>query len=310
MLEKILQRIKQFIEWWDTLRMGIALAIIGVVVILTGHLQSTSGKFRPGVLFSEMWANVGSELISIAITVLIIDALHQRRERLEYRQRIEERAQAKIAQIKERLVLQLGSKVNTQTKLAAEELRGNGWLEDGTLQRVRITSANLEGIDLRHADMRWASLHRANLQNASLHGINLQGSHLPGANLKGARLGKANLQGANLAGAYLQDAFMLGANLIQADLHKSNLTGARVSDDRLSNAHSLVGAKMPDGTLYDGRFAMEGDIWLARKDGVDTKDAEAMAKWYAGEGRSKTQSLKGSKSAKKKTTKETGDKKP
>jgi uncharacterized protein YjbI with pentapeptide repeats len=263
--------------------MGLALALVGLAVTAGGHLDQY-GTVMLRELFRDLYANLGAELLSIALTVLIIDTLYERREEARRLELQEEKKQAKIELEKDRLLRQLASSINTETMRAAEELRGQGWLEDGTLMNARLSGANLEGADLRHADLRVARLFRANLKNAGLYRADLERAQLRAAKLQGARLGSANLRWANLAGANLREAYLSGVMLVGANLLKANLKDARgLSDSRLADCHCLRGATLPDGSKYDGRFNLKGDLDLARKDGVDTDNPEMMARWYAGD---------------------------
>jgi uncharacterized protein YjbI with pentapeptide repeats len=91
------------------------------------------------------------------------------------------------------------------------------------------------------------------------------------ANLKGAKLCRANLYRADLSTTNIEDA----------DLHKANLNRAyNLTDEQLSQARRLRGARMPDGRHYDGRFNLAGDIAFAQTGGIDTEDATAMAAFY------------------------------
>lgn len=64
--------------------------------------------------------------------------------------------------------------------------------------------------------------------------------------LRDADLGGADLTGANLSWAWLQRANLEGAILDSANLH-----GAMVTDEQLSQAKSLEGTTLPDGTVHD-----------------------------------------------------------
>jgi Pentapeptide repeats (8 copies) len=141
---------------------------------------------------------------------------------------------------------------------AVEELRARNWLEDGSLKGVVLCHAHLERADLCKASLVEVDLHQAHLQNADL----------SLANLTGAKLTRANLEGANLSAATLG-----GADLFKADLRDAH----NVSLDQLSEAKRLCFATMPDGTPYDGRFNLPGDIELARWGKVDVADPAAMA---------------------------------
>ena len=160
------------------------------------------------------------------------------------------------------LIRKLLSPDNKRVLQAIEELRVRGWLEDGSLEGVRLCHVHMEGADLL----------KANLGKTDLHQANLEWSDLRMTNLSGAKLTRANLQGANLSQADLSGADLYKANLQEA----SNLT-----DEQLSKAKRLWGATMPDGEPYDGRFNLTGDIDFAKWGRVDIHDPEAMANFFA-----------------------------
>lgn len=143
---------------------------------------------------------------------------------------------------------------------AVEELRVHGWLSDGSLHGIPLCDCRLEGADLFKASLRKVDFHRANLQMADL----------SMADLTGAKLSRTKLQGADFSQAILKDA----------DLYKANLGGARnLTTAQLSQASRLYGAVMPDGSLYDGRFNLPGDLEFARWGRVNVNDPEAMARF-------------------------------
>ena len=159
-------------------------------------------------------------------------------------------------------VMDLIRKVRSpETKLVLEaiaELRARGWLEDGSLRGVLLCHAHLEGSDL----------YRANLREVDLHQAHLEGSDLGLADLSAAKLTRACLRSANLS----------ETNLAGADLFKADLSDARnVTDAQLAQAKRLCFATMPDGSPYNGRFNLPGDIDLARWGKVNPDDPAAMA---------------------------------
>ena len=146
-------------------------------------------------------------------------------------------------------------------RYAVEELRRRGHLEDGTLRWVYLRYVNLQGLDLSGA----------NLQNTDLNMAKLQGVDLSGANLVETHLNKANLRFALMAGANLKGAF----------LNQANLQGILdLTEEQLSHAYKLRGTTMPDGSRYDGRFNLDGDLADARFLHVDINDPTAMADFY------------------------------
>jgi len=149
----------------------------------------------------------------------------------------------------------------TVVRYAVEELRRRGQLADGSLRWVYLRYVNLQAADLSGA----------NLQNTDLNMAKMQGVDLSGANLEETRLNKANLRFALLSGANLKGAF----------LNQANLQGILdVTEDQLAQAYKLRSATMPDGSRYDGRFNLEGDLADARFLHTDTNDPAAMANFY------------------------------
>lgn len=158
------------------------------------------------------------------------------------------------------LVKRLGS-ADRETALHALSLvRAYGWLYDSTLVGANLAGACLAGGDLAGVDLRRAVLARADLRGADISEADLEGADLFGANLEGADLRMTNLRAVYLAAANLS-----GTGLTHADL-------------RL--VEGLVGARLPDGQLYDGRYNLPGDHDPARLDVGDKPDARSMAVWY------------------------------
>lgn len=172
---------------------------------------------------------------------------------------------------------------------------------------ISLHQAFLNGLDLLFmTDLSGANLAGAFLNNAGLVSVNLREANLSGAYLRGTHLNGADLTGANLADATLSEAtmaesLMLSGDVTEAELRSTalddpqlsatdlgevlegaNLRGAIVTDDQLATVRSLKGATMPDGSRYDGRFILAGDILVAQMQGIDPDDSEALARWYAG----------------------------
>jgi len=170
--------------------------------------------------------------------------------------RIEQRqTERRKAQLIERL-----SSDDHQTALRALwEIRAYGWLWDGSLNRADLSGANLAGGDLSGGDLRKVWLVGARLAASDLRDANLEGADLTSADLSGARLKGAHLRRANLAGA--------------------NLMGVDVDIATLSGCGGLVGATMPDGSRYDGRYRLSGDLDPLRLVG-GLRDDDTLADWY------------------------------
>ena len=150
---------------------------------------------------------------------------------------------------------------NKSTLQAVEELRVRGWLTDGSLRGVALCQAQMGNADLMGADLRNVDFHQANLEFADLRK----------ARLNGAKLNRASLYRANFD----------QADLTYADLYKANLRGAQnLTAQQLAAANQLLGAVMPDGQTYDGRFNLPGDLVRARWAKVNPDDPASMAEFY------------------------------
>lgn len=239
---------------WQQLGVSARLRVMVIPVLLVGALVPLMvGLARTGN-WNEFAVGFGTEMAGSLVTFIMLDLLIGDVEKQEAQVEKRER-------LKAHLVSQLSSKVNHLATRAAEELRDNEWLEDGSLVGVNLSGANLEGARLSHANLERASLYRVNLCDATLYQANLHRAKLVGADLRGASLFKANLDQVYLQGANLEGA--------------CNLT-----DAQLAQAYRLKGAIMPDGSRYDGRLNLRGDVQAAQKKGIDTGDPFAMARVY------------------------------
>lgn len=236
------------IDWRTPGKAAFALGVVGVILGFIGYSSLHPGGFDLGTFLADFYANGSAELLSIALTVLIIDRAYRLREE---------------KQEKARLKRQIGLRHNGLALQAVRECRAHGWLWDGSLRNADLFDADLRGADFGGADLRGASLHFADLSGADLRNANLSGAVMWHVNLRDAHLTDANLTNADLAWADLR------------------VRDARLTEDQLSRARALRGATMPDGSRYDGYLHLPGDIGTARQQGVDTNDPEAMARWYA-----------------------------
>src|SRR5688500_11883468 len=95
-------------------RLGLLLGGLGIAILLIGNV-SISGGFDLRRLWQDLYSNVGTDLLSIALTVLIIDKLVERRDTRQHRAR---------------LIREMGSRDNGTVQRAVDELRARGWLQD------------------------------------------------------------------------------------------------------------------------------------------------------------------------------------
>jgi hypothetical protein len=141
------------------------------VVLLFFSLYSTwlesfpnnDSKFNFSTFLRNYAINFGPEAAGIALTVLILDFLNERRNE----QQLE-------AQLKSQLMKEMQSRHNLTALTAVEKLRVNGWLEDGTLEGINLFSANLETANLWKANLSSTNFRSTRLNKSSIRYANLQ----------------------------------------------------------------------------------------------------------------------------------------
>ena len=281
------------------------LVVAGLVVFVVGIVNKHCGcAGLPNLgatlndVIADFYANVSVDCLSIAFAILVIDRLNERRAD-EQEKTKEQQAKAEAeAQLKAQLIREMRSTDNGIALRAVEEFRARGGLTDGSLEAAHLKEANLQSVNLRGANMKKAYLEGANLQRAELRDTCLQEAFLWCADLRGAMLRHTNLQAAFLQGTNLRGAFLEGANLQEANLVDACLKGANLRNanlqaaigllgEQLITALTLRGATMEDGSRYNGRFNLTGDVGLAdiglagNRMVVNSRDnPEAMARYY------------------------------
>ena len=254
------KRGQSILDWLTVERLAVILGVLGILVLLAGHLDRL-GHLDLYQLWLELYGNLGTGLVDIAITVLLIDRLSRLRE---------QRAEM------ERLIREMSSRDNATAIRAVDSLRDRGALADGLLEGADLKYANLDGAILAGADLKRAYLSFGKLAGADLRNADLEGAILRAADLAEAMLINARLDGVKLLDANLQSANLHGASLRGANLAGADLNGVRgLSDERLAEAESLLRAIMPSGARYDGRFNLTADM----KD-LDSADVKSMAAHY------------------------------
>ncbi len=257
--------------------------VLGLIVGSLGHLVDY-GTLDLGKLLDDFYANVSAELVSIAITVFVIDRLAWQRQ-----------GEQEKVQLLGDLIASVRSQNADTVAHAIEKLSERGWLYDGSLEGKDFSGANLQKASLYRDDkdvnFSECQMKEVNLRGVRLYGVNLQLAYLYKSNLQEAHLLKTNLQGANLGKVNFKDAYLLladleGASLLEADLQGAKLWDTNLADTtgltdlKLVQADRLRGTKLPDRSRYNGKFRLPGDIADAKEDGIDVSNDEAMAEWY------------------------------
>jgi hypothetical protein len=280
---------RRFFGWITAPRAAaLLLGVLGVLVGYGGYLyRYCDCQGWPNLvvgwdqLFLDFYANVAASLVTITIAVLTIDWLNERRAE---------------QQLKVQLIREMGSPDNGIALRAVDELQIRGWVEDGSLQGAFLNRANLERVLLPRANLRHAQLRYANLRWAVLSDADLRGAHLWKTDLQKALMSRTDLRGAsmmpyvNLRGAILRNANLQGMRP-RAVLQGANLQWeAPLTDQQLVTLNSLMGTTMPDGSRYDGRFNLIGDlkglfrdysgVAVAYRGSPEFGNSEAFARFY------------------------------
>jgi Pentapeptide repeats (8 copies) len=226
-----------------TSTVGAVFLAFGLGVVLGGYLMTVAAAEQSVFTFiKETYSNFGIEMVSIAVTVIVIDRLNRRRDE-----------RRDLRQLQEQLVRDAGSLSNEAAKNAIHQLRRRGWLagEEGLLKGAYLIEANMQS----------TNLNKANMQSANLGGANLHDANLFGANMQDASLVAANLHSIFCLAANLQDVNLSWSNLQGADLEQTNLRGASLKEAILQNAN-LEGAQLDEFTTLpdDTRWTPDTDM--------------------------------------------------
>ena len=153
-----------------------------------------------------------------------------------------------------------------------------------------LSAARLDWAQLVRVNLRKANLSAAHLPNVCIVGTELIEVDFCSAAMEGGFIFKSDASRANMYAACLSGAIMYATKLCLADLRYANLrglellwvdlTGALVSEQQLKSLYALRGSIMPNGLLYRGQFALEGDLSEAHALGIDLDDAEQRWDFY------------------------------
>lgn len=255
----------QIKKWWLEFTDS-PIRLIGIIALLLAILFAKSGFDS----FRDFLTNMSVELISIALTILIIDYLNEIRD---------------DKNLRAQLIRELGSSDNGIVERAYRELKARNWTRD--LKNARLQEANFRGLEIWNADLEGANLSGANFENAHLVDVNLENAYLYRANLVKASI-SGWLKGANLNGANLEGAKLTLTDLQDVSMESVNLKKAYINERALANLNMLTWSTMPNGERYDGRYNLAGDIELAKfnleiagyKENEIPNNAKAMADFY------------------------------
>jgi uncharacterized protein YjbI with pentapeptide repeats len=120
------------------------------------------------------WMSLCTNALALGFGVFVLDQLAKKRAEDTF---------------KRDLIYKMGSRVNDEAVRASEQLRREGWLQDGSLRKQKFEKADLANADLRDADLQGAHFVRTNLRGVDLSFADLSRAYLYGADLQNTTLG-------------------------------------------------------------------------------------------------------------------------
>jgi Pentapeptide repeats (8 copies) len=135
---------------------------------------------------------------------------------------------------------------------------------------VDVSSAFLQGLQLKNANLLRSNFSAADLRNSNLTGCNFTLADLNSANLRGAELDHANFSQADLRNSDLMGSSLAGADLSGAALDESDLRSADLRDVQWQHLGSVKRAN-----VAGARNAPAGFIeWALKNGAVNDPNAE------------------------------------
>jgi len=265
MFQRIINAIRQIDL---VILIGILLLFLSVLIGVAGYVHA-HGDFDVSLFVADYYANISTELGSIAITIILVDQFVRRRDRKEH-----------LKEQFEQALLKLKSGANVLALEALEEMWVHGWLTDGSLRGEDLSRADLRGADLGHADLTLVRFHTRR------HGDTKFDNHTrlpdntywtPDADLtrftdpehpnywRGYTLWRTyqeyqDYRNANLYSAGLKHSTFYRVNFSGADMRHANFRQANLEDCCLINTR-LEGAQFDEDTILP-----DGEHWTPETD--------------------------------------------
>jgi len=134
---------------------------------------------------------------------------------------------------------------------------------------VDVSSAFLQGLDLKGANLMRSDFSSADLRNSNLSRVNFTLANLTSANLRGAALNGANFTQADLRNADLNGSSLIGAEFSGANLDDADLRHANVQDLRWQQIKTMQRANIASIENAPAGFV----DWALKNGAVDHPDA-------------------------------------
>jgi hypothetical protein len=135
---------------------------------------------------------------------------------------------------------------------------------------VDVSSAFLQGLNLRNASLLRSDFSSADLRNSDFAGVDFTLANLNSANLRGAQLNRARFVQADLRNADMVGSSLAGADLSGADLDDADLSTADLSEIRWQGLKSIKGANIAGVRNAPVGFA----DWALKNGAVEQSEAD------------------------------------
>lgn len=199
-------------------KVGYSFLALGILLLL---LHKYPDNWCFSLFIKEIYANLSCELISIAVTILLINYLYEKREE---------------SSNKRRLIRELGSEDKGFTSRALKEIKELGYLADGTLNGADLSSANLEGLDFSGAVLKNVNFSMARLNNSIFREVILEGVILNGAEARQCIFERSVFSNVTLKSSNLYSAIFIGAQISNVDFLSAKLEQAEFIDAKIENS--------------------------------------------------------------------------
>jgi len=135
---------------------------------------------------------------------------------------------------------------------------------------VDVSSAFLQGLNLRNANLLRTDFNSADLRNSNLAGVDFTLANLNSANLRGAALDHAKCVDTDLRNTDLETTSLVGADLSRASLDEADLRSADLRDVNWQQLKSVKGANIAGVKNAPAGFVE----WALRNGAIDEPAAE------------------------------------
>lgn len=164
------------VSQWQTIR-NIHRDYAGFYKVFGGIILIVFGTWIGSIIFASdggYATNLYTEILSIGITIFVLDRLARRRE---------------VRERQEQLVINAASVSNETAKQALDEMWRRGWRGD-LLAGKGLTGANWQDAHFGNADLSNSELYLANLENSDARYVDFSGTNLRKAKLDGMLIWK------------------------------------------------------------------------------------------------------------------------